>query len=575
MSDNDNPGNVIYDATVSAGEGEMAANTRAHDGVTDAVTNSTDRRSAATEARNQQYKSAASSGGAKLSATFADIEKMAITVKLDVDASLADSGRIGGVIVNSDLVGSAILSPGTALLAEGAVGIAAASLLFHSTTANAVFIVSATIVTTYQEADLALSMAAVFLGSVGDNIGEQIRSGVEITGAVLAGAGDIFVNSLVGSAGIAWSLIQTAGAEIVIHITIDVALVGLVYSLVAAEIQVEYESLIAQLVDAFDGGDFSVWTGMNYRAENFERVYWQNFEGYLGALGPGFDAIVNGLIWSFGVYGFHEGGGTIHVDSIIGDADRRDRYNDNTNNVSDVFGDSVGPWDKHSNGDYEMNSIRNLILTMSQLDSLGATEEAVIRVSHNSENPPKFTMVLPSTQQWLPWENSTPNSILGNLNIIRGDSQMLDASHAVLQDAIKDYYIAHPDAKRPPEVMLGGFSQAGITAGAFAEKYGKEMNVTTLFVVGSPLGKFPDIDPSINVVAYEADGDMVTKVDGAKNAPFIQTIGGDNGGGLGSHNAVLYARMSDNIPPNNASEIDKFFDDHPSENNTKDYYLRD
>ena len=70
MSDNDNPGNVIYDATVSAGEGEMAANIRAHDGVADAVTNSTDRRGAATEARNQQYKSAASSGGAKLSATF-------------------------------------------------------------------------------------------------------------------------------------------------------------------------------------------------------------------------------------------------------------------------------------------------------------------------------------------------------------------------------------------------------------------------------------------------------------------------------------------------------------------------
>ena len=149
---------------------------------------------------------------------------------------------------------------------------------------------------------------------------------------------------------------------------------------------------------------------MNYRLENFERVYWQNFEGYLGALGPGFDAIVDGLIWSFGVYGFHEGGGTIHADSIIGDADRRDRYNDNTNNVSAVFGDSVGPWAKHPNGDYEMNSIRNLILTMSQLDSLGATEEAVIRVSHNSENPPKFTMVLPSTQQWLPWENSKQHS---------------------------------------------------------------------------------------------------------------------------------------------------------------------
>ena len=98
---------------------------------------------------------------------------------------------------------------------------------------------------------------------------------------------------------------------------------------------------------------------------------------------------------------------------------------------------------------------------------------------------------------------------------------MLDASHAVLQDAIKDYYIAHPDAKRPPEVMLGGFSQAGITAGAFAEKYGKEMNVTTLFVVGSPLGKFPDIDPSINVVAYEADGDMVTEVDSVRIMPYF------------------------------------------------------
>ncbi|MBH0053114.1 hypothetical protein I6E74_02885 [Salinibacterium sp. SWN139] len=236
-----------------------------------------------------------------------------------------------------------------------------------------------------------------------------------------------------------------------------------------------------------------------------------------------------------------------------------------------VVGVDVNEGDVSENGDIKLDSVRNTILTMGQIDSRGGADEAVIRVAHTTSVPPAFTLVIPSTQEWNPLGSLIPNDAMGNLNIMTGQSRLLDASYKALTASIDAYYLENPDAPRPPAVMVAGFSQGGITAGAFAELYGEDLNVKQVLTVGAEIGRF-DIDSDVNVVAYEATGDLVPKLGGARNPAEWETIEADNGGGtITSHKAVLYAGMADDLPPKSSASFDQFFD---SNSVIEDYHAR-
>lgn len=587
-------GTQLSDAYSKAADANGAAATRLGSEVSGAFGRSADRTRTAMEARRAEFGQATATSGSKLAATFADIERMSVTIQQDVDKSWADANRVGSAMANPELLASWVLTPGTAVAAEAALGVASASLLTHLATTKVVSIVSVTIVSTYELADAALSLAAVGLGAVTDTIGEQFRGAAEVTGAIASGFGDVLVtqvvggaqvvgstvagaaelavNQVAGNAEVTWAVVQTIGGAAVVTTTLVTAASGLVISLVAAELETEFGSLIAGLVDTFDGGDFNPWlAGLNHRLENWERNYWGSFETFLGALGPGYDALINGLIWTGGLLGWRDGG-ELQDGSIIGAGERANRYKGNSYDVSAVFGGSVGAADHFPDSNFRIDSIRNTILTMGQVDSLGGEDEAVIRVSRTTSIPPAFTLIIPSTREWVPWDSATPNDVWGNLNIMRGQSKLLDSAHQALKQSIDAYYLEHPTEHRPPEVMVAGFSQGGITAGAFAEAYGKEMNVKAVLTAGAPIGKF-NIDPSIAAIAYEADGDPVPRVEGKANPTSVQTITGSNGGTppAGSHNAVLYAQMAVETPPQNSEAFDSFFD---NDSVITDYYAR-
>src|SRR5665811_1309385 len=96
--------------------------------------------------------------------------------------------------------------------------------------------------------------------------------------------------------------------------------------------------------------------------------------------------------------------------------------------------------------------------------------------------------------------------------------------------------------------MVGGFSQGGITAGAFARDYSDQYHVQQVVTIGAPMARIR-IPPTVQVLSYEANDDPVPRLDGANNPNTTnwQTITGDDGGGFGvpgSHNPVDYANMA-------------------------------
>jgi poly(3-hydroxybutyrate) depolymerase len=123
--------------------------------------------------------------------------------------------------------------------------------------------------------------------------------------------------------------------------------------------------------------------------------------------------------------------------------------------------------------------------------------------------------------------------------------------------------MAHHQANHPiasvahAPVMVAGFSQGGITAGAFAQDYSSQYNIQQIVTAGAPIGRF-DIPSSVHVLSYESTADPVPRLDGTNNPTGSnwQTVHADDGGTGpgGSHSDLLYAKMAANNPPDAAQQ---------------------
>jgi hypothetical protein len=121
--------------------------------------------------------------------------------------------------------------------------------------------------------------------------------------------------------------------------------------------------------------------------------------------------------------------------------------------------------------------------------------------------------------------------------------------------------------------MVGGFSQGGITAGAFAQDFSGTFQIQQVVTIGAPIGKF-DIPTKVHLLAYEASDDPVPRLEGASNptSPNWQTVTGDDGGGMpGSHNPIDYANVAANgTQPDDPSTLSQFFNEGGKQ--VYDYY---
>jgi len=274
-----------------------------------------------------------------------------------------------------------------------------------------------------------------------------------------------------------------------------------------------------------------------------------NFQDFIGSFGPGYEVVIGELIESASVFGWDDGA-TLHMESSIGDD--IDRRRDFLGLMTDAgLGDriSVDAAGFTLREDVQPTDVTDLLLGMAQIDVLGGADEAVIRVLTQPGSPPTFTLIIPSTQQWFPWDSQSPNDTIGDLMILQGSSALEGAAAEALDSAMSDYYeqnrdsIDWADVSTAP-VMVAGFSQGGITAAAFAQHESDAYNIVQVLTAGAPMANF-DIPDGVSVIAYESD--PVSSFDGRANPETWETItaGNGGGGGFGSHNALKYAHLAD------------------------------
>lgn len=154
------------------------------------------------------------------------------------------------------------------------------------------------------------------------------------------------------------------------------------------------------------------------------------------------------------------------------------------------------------------------------LDREGGIDKTVVEVVQvmnddgtpalDEHGNPIWRVTLPSTQDWTPPGidgNGATNDLGSNLTLIMTPEFQAAYERAVLQ-AMADAGIGPNDS-----VMLVGWSQGGILAGAIASDPGSGFNVRAIAVAGAPIDHMA-IPDSVSVLAFQHNGDHVPRLDG-------------------------------------------------------------
>ena len=547
----DSPGPGLGDSRLNEAVTEGLANqlgsaVRGQSGISDAFTRSNDRTTAV--AVTALTRGAAAGGS--IVATFSDIELVTSTLAQHIATTQADALRILPMASSGDLLQSLILSPVTGAAAEGAVLTSMAALTLLVARSTGLGLIAVTVVSTYALADAALQARAAAFAFVFDATVAGATNTMDFTVATGRAVIDGVVTKVVADAAVLLAGVQTVAAVTLIVETAKLVIAGIVVAGAAGlteEVQSAWSETVGELTaDPWlfltDREKFAETIGDNFSSEDI----WSNsigtFEGLLGALGPGYDAILGGLIESASIFGWDDGA-TLQAESSVTDAAAILRQ--------DALQTEIALIDKalpQAEGDFEPTDLTGLLLGMKQVDVLGGEDEAVIRVMTQPGTPPTFTLLIPSTQQWLPWSSQNPNDVIGNLMIMQDSSALERMSLEALDREMNAYYNENKDRLGRADVfgapvMVAGFSQGGITAAAIAEHASNTYNIVQVVTAGSPIGNF-HIPDDVSVIAYESD--PVSGLDGQSNPASWETITADNGGGGGirSHELIRYAHLT-------------------------------
>lgn len=462
---------------------------------------------------------AAQSGAVSIAVTFSDVVALNTAIDVLADHAMSLSGAALSAAADGDLLESVILSPVTGSAAIGALTGTSAALATFSVGSRVLGLSVGAVVTLYSMADATLATSA----------------------AALSGAVDVTANVVWGAVNV-----TAAHGEFIIE---------------AAETTVAAGEVVAAVLPllaagaARTSGEFT-WNAIAWRADPFnsdkiDRLFNTDYgESFMHHTADSIRFLPNGmlertlgnLVFVLGQFGVKDEAKLVEQSVVSQEAlvERLDDYQRRT----------VEPGRRTTFED--PSDLTDLFYTMGAIDALGQEDQAVIRVLRKDTEPPAFTVVIPSTQDWSP-ASGVPNDLTGNLNVMTGDSALLRLADEALANAMRDAGVSDP---RSVDVMVSGFSQGGITAGAFAQQFQDKYAIQQVVTIGAPVGQFTGIPQSTNVISYEFADDLVPLLDGRENPdrPGWQTYKMPDG----QHQAAAYAQAAEGHGPAADNNLGRF-----------------
>lgn len=198
------------------------------------------------------------------------------------------------------------------------------------------------------------------------------------------------------------------------------------------------------------------------------------------------------------------------------------------------------------------------LLENKWLDDSGGTDSTRIEVIKvvDEDGTVRWRVILPSTQDW-EWATGLPQGIehfdprgdQGALNDLGSNSLLVVTPwlQAAYEKAVREA-MTQAGVQPGQEIMMIGWSQGGMVAGAFASDLNDEFNVTAISVAGSPIDHV-NIPSSVAVLSIQHNGDVVHTLDWGVPPPpnssnwytvttDVQTVGNTP---LPVHDAASYA----------------------------------
>ena len=448
-------------------------------------------------------------------------------------ASLVPS--VAALAVDGDLLASAILVPSTAARAEAALLSASVELGVTIIRSEALAVITASVVITYEAADAAISAAVPVI----------------VTAAVGAGNGVVDVTLAASTVALVLPVVVAAVPESVHSGVLGSLLADLDRSVVQALNDAQREpGGLATLFTSRFLDDLGRHWDENFSLTELSPQLVTLIEQTLGdAQALGVYPVLLGVVIADGhrVGWFDDGSATLVTGAVsAADAERRAR---------DAIADSQAEIGDQLRFDQQLRilptDVASLFAGANQIDRIGDDDAADIRIVRNvgADGVVRYIVQIPSTQSWAGEAGPAPNDLTSDLYAMRyGNTTAL--SHAVL-DAMERAGITDEP------VMLSGFSLGGITAAAIAADP-RGYNVQHVVTAGAPVGSMA-VPPGTRVTSFEATEDPIAALDGRANPrsarwvtvrePAAQLRTETGPVGLAdAHDANRYALMAKNTP---------------------------
>ncbi|WP_267420042.1 MULTISPECIES: hypothetical protein [unclassified Curtobacterium] len=502
-----------------------------------------------------------------LKVDFAEIDRMVTGLTTLNAYALPLVPKVGALSADGDLLASAILSPGTAVAAEGAVLSASAQLGVTMVTTEALVVITASIVKVYEAAETAIAAAAAAIEA-------KVAEAVVFTARV---ATDVAL-------GVQTVVYTLTAVTAIVKQAIDTGLVSDIAGIAGQSMQqalstaLQSDGTLAQRLVVF--------------ASAASNNFGDNFMAALPALSPKiveveqnalgdlrgsdtYENLLSTLIADGHRFGLFEDGDPYFVTDVLGSDERKKR-------AQDTLSDSETALGRHLKIDDEGNviptDVASLFASSSQIDGIGQDDFANIRIikTIDDDKVTRYTVQIPSTQSWERVAGVTPNDLTSDVMAMRyGNNTAL--SNAVMAAMRREGITDEP-------VMLVGFSLGGITAGAIAaDPHG--YNIQQVVTAGAPVGAM-NIPAATNVTSFESVSDPVAALDGVPNPDRSSwdTVRGDAPAKPGetgmpsvkdAHDADRYAVMATQNPAVNASsDIAQFLGGDDKESSVNDWEVR-
>lgn len=130
----------------------------------------------------------------------------------------------------------------------------------------------------------------------------------------------------------------------------------------------------------------------------------------------------------------------------------------------------------------------------------GGDDVSTIQILKKKGDSNNYTIIFPATTGGInpkQWSKTSLNTWGHNLYAINGTSDLILRADEALKKQLKKDQVDISDAK----IMVAGFSQGGILAAAYAQKYENKQNIKQVLTVGSPVSNMKI--SKANVLAIE------------------------------------------------------------------------